>query len=428
MRKYLLWVVLLLGVAASLHAQQSPTTGNLTAASSSCLVTNCIQLQVTTTVGGATIQLSGTWSATVQFEATNDNVTWVAINVMPSNSSTAVSSATGNGIWQFNPAGYTNIRVRVSAYTSGTVVATAQLSNASARSNGGGGGGGSLTQAFLVQVADASLPNAQALGALATGLVKNTTATGVQSIGTSTDVIGLFTSCSGTQYLGADGACHTTGAITSSTAGQCAIYTAATTLAGSTPCAQDSSGAMHFTGTAANTFSDISLDGTGRIAFLNSFAQSIVWNAGQGRFDIVTSSGVNLSISAAGIISILDPIESDVAIFGATFKTTTNCGAVGTSANPSLVACGAAAAGAFSCATTASTGTCVVADTAVTAASEIFVNQVVSEGTRLSVTCNTGGVLPAGPLLLSKSAGVGFTVTLGTVTVNPGCFEFHIMN
>jgi hypothetical protein len=35
---------------------------------------------------------------------------------------------------------------------------------------------------YLVQVANASLPNAQAMGALATGIVKNTTTTGVQSI------------------------------------------------------------------------------------------------------------------------------------------------------------------------------------------------------------------------------------------------------
>lgn len=35
---------------------------------------------------------------------------------------------------------------------------------------------------FLVQTADGDLPNAQALGDLATGLVKNTATTGVQSI------------------------------------------------------------------------------------------------------------------------------------------------------------------------------------------------------------------------------------------------------
>jgi fibronectin-binding autotransporter adhesin len=43
---------------------------------------------------------------------------------------------------------------------------------------------------------------------LGTGIVKNTTTTGALSDATSTDIIGLFTGCSGTQYLGADGACH----------------------------------------------------------------------------------------------------------------------------------------------------------------------------------------------------------------------------
>ena len=40
----------------------------------------------------------------------------------------------------------------------------------------------SPTAKYLVQVADGSVPSAQAMGALATGLVKNTTTTGVQSI------------------------------------------------------------------------------------------------------------------------------------------------------------------------------------------------------------------------------------------------------
>lgn len=44
------------------------------------------------------------------------------------------------------------------------------------------GTGAPADATYLVQVADADLPNAQAMGALATGLVKNTTTTGVQSI------------------------------------------------------------------------------------------------------------------------------------------------------------------------------------------------------------------------------------------------------
>jgi hypothetical protein len=46
---------------------------------------------------------------------------------------------------------------------------------------------------------------------LGTGIVKNTTATGALSNAISADVIGLFTGCSGTQYLAADGSCHTSG-------------------------------------------------------------------------------------------------------------------------------------------------------------------------------------------------------------------------
>ncbi len=47
------------------------------------------------------------------------------------------------------------------------------------------------------------------LAALGTGIVKNTTGLGALTNAASSDVIGLFAGCSGTQYLGADGACHT---------------------------------------------------------------------------------------------------------------------------------------------------------------------------------------------------------------------------
>ena len=46
-----------------------------------------------------------------------------------------------------------------------------------------GSGGAPTTSTYLLQTASGSLPNAQAMGALGTGLVKNTTTTGVQTIG-----------------------------------------------------------------------------------------------------------------------------------------------------------------------------------------------------------------------------------------------------
>jgi hypothetical protein len=51
--------------------------------------------------------------------------------------------------------------------------------------------------------------NGTALSGLATGLLKNTTITGVPSIAAYTDITALWSTCTGTQYLGFDGNCHT---------------------------------------------------------------------------------------------------------------------------------------------------------------------------------------------------------------------------
>jgi len=119
------------------------------------------------------------------------------------------------------------------------------------------------------------------------------------------------------------------------------------------------------------------------------------------------------------------------ALTAKTISTITNCAANGSAANPSIVACSAAAAGMFSCSTTASTGTCQVNTSAVTANSEIFITQDAADGGagQLNVTCNTNNVLSTTkPLLVSKNAGVSFTINLGTVSVNPACFEYNIVN
>lgn len=46
------------------------------------------------------------------------------------------------------------------------------------------------------------------LATLGTGIVKNTTTTGNLTDAVAADIVGLFSTCSGSQYLGADGACH----------------------------------------------------------------------------------------------------------------------------------------------------------------------------------------------------------------------------
>ena len=122
---------------------QSIATGNITASGTTCATANaCIVALINQNTGGAMIQLSGTFTGTVQFESSIDNVTWVAINGTPLNSTTGASSATAAGIWQFNVAGAAYLRARASAYSAGPILVAISPSTASARSGGGGGGSG----------------------------------------------------------------------------------------------------------------------------------------------------------------------------------------------------------------------------------------------------------------------------------------------
>ncbi len=108
--------------------------------------------------------------------------------------------------------------------------------------------------------------------------------------------------------------------------------------------------------------------------------------------------------------------------------TKTNCAGVGTAASPSVATCTDASAGAFSCDVAASAATCTVNTTAVTANSEIFVTEVADEGTRLSVTCNTAPTVVPAITLSAKVAATSFTINMPTITTNPACFDYFIVN
>lgn len=70
------------------------------------------------------IQLSGTWTGTVTFEASIDGTNFATVSMTPSNSTTVVTTATGNGVWSVQNTGYAIIRVRFSTASSGTVTVT----------------------------------------------------------------------------------------------------------------------------------------------------------------------------------------------------------------------------------------------------------------------------------------------------------------
>lgn len=113
---------------AQLQGQPQPTSGSMNSASASCLASNCVSIPVNSDTSTVTFQMTGTWSATVQFEFSVDNgVNWTALAVGPMPNGQQVTSTTANGVWQADAAGFTNVRLRTSAFSSGTVAALISL-------------------------------------------------------------------------------------------------------------------------------------------------------------------------------------------------------------------------------------------------------------------------------------------------------------
>jgi len=115
--------------------------------------------------------------------------------------------------------------------------------------------------------------------------------------------------------------------------------------------------------------------------------------------------------------------------YATTYNTATNCAAAGSNVAASAVACGSAASGMFSIPVTTPTSA-VVTTTALTANSEITVNQrldtTAGAGSALAVTCNTTPNTTA-PNVTSRTA-TTFTITFAAFTTNPGCYQYNIRN
>lgn len=391
---FLLWLAL----AAHGFGQQSQPTS----------ITNaqCATISATSvsTVG---IQVTGTWSGTLQPEVAIQGQAAANTKVTPVGSTTAQSTITANGVYTVNVAAMSTFLVCGNTVSSGTAVVYmngSQLS--SGNSSGGGAAGGNVNGPASSTNNDIAIFGDTTGKLLADGggpVPANTTATASNFFTAYTQSTGAFTK---------------------------AQPTLAAIAAGVSP-----AGAFDFTAAAPFTLgSALKIPAAGMAITAVSGATTNITVGAAG----TSSGGFLYTGSTSGTTGVVGctPIGACTG-FGSTsinttfakYSTGANCAGVGTAANPSVVTCTSASAGAFSCATAASTGTCQVNTTAVSANSEIIVTQNASEGTRLSVTCNTTSVVPAAaPLLLSKSAGASFTITLGTVTTNPGCFDYLIIN
>lgn len=155
----------------------------------------------------------------------------------------------------------------------------------------------------------------------------------------------------------------------------------------------------------------------------------------QGSYATITDSTTNSNgsaISGGGTYHVAAYCDTSTwRVMGGTLGTLSNCAAVGTGANPSVVSCSGASGGSVACATAASGGTCKVNTTTVTTASEIIIRQRTDSatGTRLGVTCNgTKDSNSTAPQITAVTAGTSFTFQLGTISSNPECFSYYVVN
>lgn len=74
--------------------------------------------------GSVSVQLTGTFTATVTFEVSNDGTNWVEVKLTTPGGAAAATTATTTGIYCGPIGGHFKFRARCSAYTSGTIVTT----------------------------------------------------------------------------------------------------------------------------------------------------------------------------------------------------------------------------------------------------------------------------------------------------------------
>lgn len=135
----LLCAALLAPVVADAQSQSVRAALNTT----TCPGAGCVSLSVSG-VGGVAVQVTGTFTGTLSFEGSIDGVNYVALGLLPIASTTAVTSTTTTGLWSGGVGGMAIVRVRMSAYTSGTATVSIQNAPTSSRSSGGGGGSGTI--------------------------------------------------------------------------------------------------------------------------------------------------------------------------------------------------------------------------------------------------------------------------------------------
>lgn len=112
-----------------INARQFVASGDVSMQAAAVAVGNGTILPVTG-YGTSLIQITGTFVGTIAFEGTEDGTNYVSVAATQLGASSISSIATAPGIYRSVVAGLTNIRARISAYTSGSITALGRTTNA----------------------------------------------------------------------------------------------------------------------------------------------------------------------------------------------------------------------------------------------------------------------------------------------------------
>lgn len=175
MKKFMTVALVALMTCVSAWAQVQPVIGSLFAAGTACSTEGaCVQIEVPPSNGGITVTIYGTFVETMQFEGSLGANAYFAVSGSTAAGTGSATSATAAGTWFFVAAGFTNFRVRTSAYTSGSATVIISPSNASP----GGGGTVSITGTVSENLAQVNAATVNVgVGAAGTGTQRVTTST-----------------------------------------------------------------------------------------------------------------------------------------------------------------------------------------------------------------------------------------------------------
>lgn len=103
------------------------------------------------------VGITGTWVATLQFEGSVDATNWFSVVAVPYGGGQGATSVTANGNWRIHSAGLQQVRVRCSAFTSGTATVALEAANGSAWT--GTDASGNLNAGLATLIAGEDLTN-----------------------------------------------------------------------------------------------------------------------------------------------------------------------------------------------------------------------------------------------------------------------------